>query len=116
MSLSNDPAYKLPKFLLSNPLLELSIDGAKGILFTVAGGENLGMYEVTEAAAIITQSADPNARIIFGTVLDEALGDEVKVKIIGIDEQGRVTLVRNRQGEILRVNREIKFQITSSKS
>ncbi|MBI5467222.1 MAG: cell division protein FtsZ, partial [Candidatus Kerfeldbacteria bacterium] len=70
------------KAAIDSPLLEMPIDGAKGILFTITGGQNLGMYEVNEAARIITQSADQNAKIIFGAVIDEELKDEIKVTVI----------------------------------
>lgn len=82
-------AVEAAKAAINSPLLEMSIDGAKGILFTVSGGSDLGMYEVTEAASVITQAADPNAKIIFGTVLDEALGDEVKVTVIATGFTGQ---------------------------
>ncbi len=70
------------KSAIASPLLEVSIDGAKGILFTITGGSNLGMYEVSEAAKVITQSADPQARVIFGAIIDESMKDEVKVTVI----------------------------------
>lgn len=70
------------KSAIASPLLEVSIDGAKGILFTITGGSNLGMYEVSEAAKVITQSADPQARVIFGAIIDESLKDEIKVTVI----------------------------------
>ncbi|MBI5404640.1 MAG: cell division protein FtsZ [Candidatus Kerfeldbacteria bacterium] len=75
-------AVDAAKAAIDSPLLELSIDGAKGILFTVTGGSNLGMYEVNEAARVITGSADPNAKIIFGAVVDEDLKDDVKITVI----------------------------------
>ncbi|MBI4089928.1 MAG: cell division protein FtsZ [Candidatus Kerfeldbacteria bacterium] len=75
-------AVEAAKAAIDSPLLELSIDGAKGILFTVTGGENLGMHEVNEAARVITSSADGNAKIIFGAVVDEELKDEVKITVI----------------------------------
>ncbi len=75
-------AVDAAKAAIDSPLLELSIDGAKGILFTVTGGSNLGMYEVNEAARVITGSADANAKIIFGAVVDEDLKDEVKITVI----------------------------------
>jgi len=75
-------AVDAAKGAIASPLLEISIDGAKGILFTLTGGSNLGMYEVSEAAKVITQSADPNAKVIFGAIIDEALKDEVKVTVI----------------------------------
>jgi cell division protein FtsZ len=73
---------------ISSPLLEVSIDGAKGILFNITGGKDLTMNEVNEAAAIITEAADADANIIFGTVIDEQLADQVKVTVIatGFDE------------------------------
>jgi len=82
-------AVDAAKAAIASPLLEVSIDGAKGILFTVTGGSNLGMYEVTEAAKIITESSDPQAKIIFGAIIDEALKDEIKVTVIatGFDQR-----------------------------
>ncbi len=70
------------KHAIASPLLEVSIDGAKGILFTITGGSNLGMYEVSEAAKVITQSADPQARVIFGAIIDEGMKDEIKITVI----------------------------------
>lgn len=71
------------KAAVSSPLLELSINGAKGVLFAIAGGDDLGMLEVHEAAKIITESVDPSAKIIFGAVRDEKLKKgEVRVTVI----------------------------------
>lgn len=70
------------KAAIASPLLEVSIDGAKGILFTISGGSNLGMYEVSEAAKVITHSADPQAKVIFGAIIDESMKDEVKVTVV----------------------------------
>jgi cell division protein FtsZ len=71
------------KAAVSSPLLELSINGAKGVLFAIAGGDDLGMLEVHEAAKIITESVDPNAKIIFGAVKDDKLKKgEVRVTVI----------------------------------
>ncbi|MFH1078371.1 MAG: cell division protein FtsZ [Patescibacteria group bacterium] len=70
------------KAAIASPLLEVSIDGAKGVLFTITGGSNLGMYEVSEAAKVITQSTDPGAKVIFGAIIDETMKDEVKVTVI----------------------------------
>lgn len=75
-------AIEAAKAAVDSPLLEMSIEGAKGILFTIAGGPNLGMYEVNEAAQVITESADPNCKIIFGSIIDEALGDAVKITVV----------------------------------
>jgi cell division protein FtsZ len=67
---------------ISSPLLELAIDGAKGVLFNVCGGEDLGIQEVYEAADIISKAADPDANIIFGATIDPTLRDEVKITLI----------------------------------
>lgn len=79
------------KAAVASPLLEVSIDGAKGILFTITGGSNLGMYEVSEAAKVITQSADPQAKVIFGAIIDESLKDEIKVTVIATGFETRPT-------------------------
>ena len=75
-------AHEAAKAAISSPLLEVSVDGAKGILFTICGGSNLGMYEVSEAAKVITQSADPHAKVIFGAIIDESMKDEVKITVV----------------------------------
>ncbi|MBI1974411.1 MAG: cell division protein FtsZ [Candidatus Zambryskibacteria bacterium] len=68
---------------ISSPLLEISINGAKGVLFSIAGGDDLTMFEIQDAARVITESVDPNAKIIFGTIRDEKLKKgEVKVTVI----------------------------------
>jgi len=73
---------------ISSPLLEVSIEGAKGILFNITGGKELTMNEVNEAAEIITNAADADANIIFGTAIDEKLTDQIKITVIatGFDE------------------------------
>lgn len=75
-------AQQAVKKTMTSPLLEFSIDGARGILFNVVGGENLGMQEVNEAAELITKNADPNAQIIFGATIDPTLTDEIKITLI----------------------------------
>ena len=76
---------------VSSPLLEISIDGARGILFNITGGKNLTMSEVNDAATIITQQADPDANIIFGATIREEMGDEVQISVIaaGFDDLRR---------------------------
>src|SRR6202167_5347683 len=71
------------KIAISSPLLEESVDGATGILLNITGGKDLGLFEVNDAAEIIQSAADPNANIIFGAVIDEAMGDKVRVTVIG---------------------------------
>ena len=75
-------ASEAAKAAVASPLLDISIDGAKGVLFTVSGGTSMSMHEVNEAAKLITGNADPSAKVIFGAVLDEGLKDEMKVTVI----------------------------------
>lgn len=75
-------AAEAAKKAIESPLLELSIQGATGVLFNVAGGEDLGMVEIEEAAKVITESIDPQAKIIFGAVKDKSLDNEIKVTVI----------------------------------
>ncbi|MFH1598407.1 MAG: cell division protein FtsZ [Patescibacteria group bacterium] len=84
-------AIEAAKSAIDSPLLELSIDGAKGILFTISGGPGLGMYEVNEAAKVITSNADANAKVIFGAVIDENMKDQISITVIatGFGEKGR---------------------------
>lgn len=70
------------KQAIHSPLLETSIEGAKGVLLNITGGSSLGLFEVNEAADIIKQSVDPDANIIFGAVIDEDLKDEIKITVI----------------------------------
>jgi cell division protein FtsZ len=73
---------------ISSPLLDLSIEGARGVLFNIAGGDDLTMFEVDEAARIISSAADPDANVIFGAVIKQDLTDQVKITVIatGFDE------------------------------
>ncbi|MDD4901788.1 MAG: cell division protein FtsZ [Patescibacteria group bacterium] len=84
-------AIEAAKAAINSTLLDMSIDGARGIVFTITGGTNLGMNEVSEAAKVITASADSEAKIIFGAVIDERLKDEIKVTVVatGFDGQAR---------------------------
>jgi cell division protein FtsZ len=75
-------AAEAAKASISSPLLETSIEGARGVLLNITGGATLGLFEVNEAAEIIAQAADPEANIIFGAVIDERLEDEVRVTVI----------------------------------
>ena len=102
-------ASEAARMAVSSPLLEASIEGAQGVLLTIAGGSDLGLHEVNEAAEIIADAADADANIIFGTVIDDALGDEVKVTVIAAGFAGEqnersgmlrpVTSSRSRPGE-----------------
>ncbi len=77
------------RMAVSSPLLEVSIDGAKGILYNVIGGEDMTMSEVSDASAIISQAADPDANIIFGATIDENMGSNIKISVIatGFDDR-----------------------------
>lgn len=81
-------AQAAARMAISSPLLEISIDGAKGVLFNITGGADLGMSEVDEAAKIISEHADADANIIFGATIDEAMVDQIKITVIatGFDE------------------------------
>ncbi|MEK7172595.1 MAG: cell division protein FtsZ [Patescibacteria group bacterium] len=82
-------AIEAAKIAISSPLLEMSIEGACGILFTIVGGPNLSMHEVNEAAKVITSSADEDAKIIFGAVIDEKYKDEIKITVVATGFNGR---------------------------
>jgi cell division protein FtsZ len=87
------------KAAISSPLLEESVEGATGILLNITGGHELGLFEVNDAAEIIQSAADANANIIFGAVIDESMGDEVRVTVIG-------TGFDHRPGRAVRGDRE----------
>lgn len=82
-------AQEAAKAAISSPLLEASIEGAQGVLLNISGGSDLGLYEVNEAAEVVSTSAHPDANIIFGAVIDDSLGDEVRVVVIatGFDQR-----------------------------
>ena len=81
-------AMEAAKQAINSPLLELSINGAKGVLFNVTGGTDLGMYEIDEAAKVITNAVDPEANIIFGAVIDPRITGEVTVTVIATGFEG----------------------------
>jgi cell division protein FtsZ len=89
-SRGDDRSVAAAEMAISSPLLEASIDGAHGVLLSIQGGSDLGLFEINEAAQLVSNSAAPDANIIFGAVIDDALGDEVRVTVIaaGFDEGG----------------------------
>ena len=87
-------AAEAAKAAISSPLLEVSIDGARGILFTICGGTDLGMQEVAEAAKIITNSADENAKVIFGAVIDESMGENIRITVIATGFEDREKMLQ----------------------
>jgi cell division protein FtsZ len=94
----DDRSVAAAEMAISSPLLEASIDGAHGVLLSIQGGSDLGLFEINEAAQLVANSAAPEANIIFGAVIDDALGDEVRVTVIaaGFDE------ANNRQARLAR--------------
>jgi cell division protein FtsZ len=89
-----DRAQIAAEMAISSPLLEASIEGAHGVLLSVAGGADLGLHEITEAARLVSDAAHPEANIIFGTVIDDTLGDEVRVTVIAAGFDGGAPLPR----------------------
>lgn len=83
-------ALKAAEIAINSPLLEASMEGAQGVLLSVAGGSDLGLFEINEAASLVQDAAHQDANIIFGTVIDDSLGDEVRVTVIaaGFDSTG----------------------------
>ncbi|MCG0238973.1 MAG: cell division protein FtsZ [Firmicutes bacterium] len=92
ISSGENRAAEAARMAISSPLLETSIEGAKGVLLNITGGNDLSLFEVNEAAEIISQAADPDANIIFGAVIDESLQDEIRVTVIatGFDRESRL--------------------------
>lgn len=83
-----DRAVQAAEKAISSPLLEAGIDGAHGVLLSVSGGSDLGLFEINEAARLVSDSAHPDANIIFGAVIDDTLGDEVRVTVIAAGFDG----------------------------
>jgi cell division protein FtsZ len=80
---------------VSSPLLEASIEGARGVLLSIAGGSDLGLFEINEAAGLVADAVHPDANIIFGAVIDDALGDEVRVTVIAAGFDGGEPMQRD---------------------
>src|SRR5262252_2102751 len=99
----DDRSVAAAEMAISSPLLEASIDGAHGVLLSIQGGSDLGLFEINESAQLVANSAAPEANIIFGAVIDDALGDEVRVTVIaaGFDEasNSRARLARPGAGQ-----------------
>ncbi len=87
-SRGEDRAVQASELAISSPLLEASIDGAHGVLLSIQGGSDLGLFEIHEAARLVQEAAHPEANIIFGAVIDDALGDEVRVTVIAAGFDG----------------------------
>jgi cell division protein FtsZ len=83
-----DRAVAAAEAAISSPLLEASIDGARGVLLSISGGSDLGLFEINHAAQLVAEAAHPDANIIFGAVIDDALGDEARVTVIAAGFDG----------------------------
>jgi len=92
-------AAEAARTAVSSPLLEASIEGATGILLNITGGPDIGLFEVNEAAEVVTGAADQNANVIFGAVIDDSLGDEVQVTVIATGFGGQGRRRRHREAE-----------------
>jgi cell division protein FtsZ len=99
-------ATEAAKLAVTSPLLDVSIKGARGVLFNVVGGRNLGIHEVNEAASVIQEVVDPDAEIVFGAAIDESLGDEVKVTVIATGFDTRPVLYAAPEAEELPIEPE----------
>src|SRR5215472_277274 len=84
----DDRAVAAAEMAISSPLLEASIDGARGVLLSISGGSDLGLFEINEAAQLVSEAAHQDANIIFGAVIDDGLGDEVRVTVIAAGFDG----------------------------
>jgi cell division protein FtsZ len=94
-SRGDDRAVQAAELAISSPLLEASIDGAHGVLLSIQGGSDLGLFEINEAARLVQEAAHPEANIIFGAVIDDALGDEVRVTVIAAGFDGGAPVKRD---------------------
>src|SRR5947208_9961218 len=103
-------AAEAAKAAISSPLLEEPVDGATGILLDITGGRDLRLFEVNEAAEIVNAASDPNSNIIFGAVIDEAMGDEVRVTVIATGfDRGRGTRSAREDVRRGRRDRDVRF-------
>jgi cell division protein FtsZ len=93
----DDRAAAAAESAIASPLLEASIEGAHGVLLNISGGSDLGLFEIHEAAQLISSAAHPDANIIFGAVIDDALGDEVRVTVIAAGFDGGAPLPHRRE-------------------
>jgi len=109
-------AVEAAKAAIASPLLEMDVEGARGILFNVTGGSDLSMFEVDEAAKIITEAADPEATIIFGAVINENYTGEVKITVVatGFDEAAKKRKLQQKGFHAQSLNNQNHTQNSSS--
>jgi cell division protein FtsZ len=109
-------AVAAAELAISSPLLEASIEGAHGVLLSISGGSDLGLFEINEAARLVADSAHPDANIIFGAVIDDTLGDEVRVTVIAAGFDGGTPPTRRGQPLTTRVERETPLAAEAARS
>ncbi|EAP98634.1 cell division protein FtsZ [Janibacter sp. HTCC2649] len=109
-----DRAVQAAELAISSPLLEASIDGAHGVLLSIQGGSDLGLFEINEAARLVQEAAHPEANIIFGAVIDDALGDEVRVTVIAAGFDGGTPVKRPDERHIGSIQGPSKTQQAAS--
>ncbi|RUP03301.1 MAG: cell division protein FtsZ [Mycobacterium sp.] len=110
-------SLKAAEIAINSPLLEASMEGAQGVLMSIAGGSDLGLFEINEAASLVQDAAHQDANIIFGTVIDDSLGDEVRVTVIaaGFDAgPGRKAVSSNETGGAHRIETAKAGKLTST--
>ncbi|KQH77135.1 MULTISPECIES: cell division protein FtsZ [Mycobacterium] len=110
-------SLKAAEIAINSPLLEASMEGAQGVLMSIAGGSDLGLFEINEAASLVQDAAHQDANIIFGTVIDDSLGDEVRVTVIaaGFDAgPGRKAVSSNEAGGAHRIETAKAGKLTST--
>ena len=112
---SESRAVDAARMAIASPLLDIDINGAHGVLFNITGGLDLTLYEVNEAADIISKAAHPEANIIFGAVQDSAYDGKVKITVIATGFDGRTHLSTSPQGRV-EYNRNMFYQVASSSS
>jgi cell division protein FtsZ len=95
-----DRALVAAEGAISSPLLEATMEGAHGVLLSIAGGSNLGIKEVEIAARLVREAAHPEANIIFGTIIDDALGDELRITVIAAGFDGGAPTTRKHEGAL----------------
>ncbi|MGC7845938.1 cell division protein FtsZ [Desulforudis sp. 1088] len=104
-------AAEAARIAISSPLLETSVNGARGVLLNITGGSSLGLFEVNEAAEIISQAVDPDANIIFGAVIDETLNEEVRVTVIATGFESQFGRRRDEDVPLKTVQRQADVDI-----
>ena len=111
---------KLPRSAISSQLLDITIDGARGVLFNVTGGPNMTLFEVNQAAALIRETAHPDVNMIFGAVIDPNMGDDIRITVIatGFDRTSmpRRALERQPRLEVRRADSAVYMRPSESVS